>query len=89
MKKVMLVLLMLSLIICSVTFAQNQDQDQDIKSTIVGPVMDNRYVAPTPQDQNIAQQPTVVKLMDQGVIPAAEQARLEQQALSTQNQTGR
>jgi hypothetical protein len=71
----MLVVLVLSFIIGGVAIAA------DTESTIVGPVMENRYVAPAPQDKDVAPPEQVQKLMDQGVIPAAEQARLEQQVL--------
>ena len=47
------------------------------QSTIVGPVMQNRYVAPNPQDKDVKPPETVQKLMDQKVIPAAEAARLQ------------
>lgn len=75
MKQVVLVALLLSFIIGGVAIAA------DTESTIVGPVLENRYVAPAPQDKDVQAPETVQKLMDQGAIPAAEAARLEQQVL--------
>lgn len=72
MKQVVLGVTML-LLFCGMSFA-------DENSTIVGPVMENRYVAPSP-DENVPVSETTQKLMDKGVIPAAEEARLEQQVL--------
>jgi len=74
-KQVVLVIVAFSLILGGIAFAADQG------STIVGPVMENRYVAPDPQDKDIQPPETVQKLMDQQVIPAAEAARLEQQVL--------
>ena len=74
MKQVVLMVLVLSLIFGGVAIAQEQ-------STIVGPVMESRYQAPDPQDKDVAPDEQVQKLIDQGVIPAAEQARLDQQVL--------
>ena len=67
-----------SLILGSMTFADEQKQSK--KSTIVGPVMQNRYIHVTPKDDQTQEglSETSKKLMDQGVIPAAEAARQNQ-----------
>lgn len=76
MKQVMLVVLAFALIFGGVAIAAEPEP-----STVVGPVMENRYVAPDPRDEGVELPETVEKLMDQGVIPAAEQQRLDQQVL--------
>jgi len=73
-KQVMLVVLATALIFGGVAIAA-----EPAPSTVVGPVMENRYVAPDPRDEGVELPETVEQLMDQGVIPAAEQQRLNQQ----------
>ena len=74
MKQLIICVAVLSLILSGIAFADEQKQ---AKSTIVGPVMQNRYVSITEDDQpgegELSE--TSQKLMDQGVIPAAEAAR--------------
>lgn len=77
MKQLILCVAMLSLVLSGIAFADEQKQE----STIVGPVMQNRYIMQEP----VEEQPgtgdlseTSKKLMDQGVIQAAEQARTAQ-----------
>jgi len=72
-KQLILCVAALSLILGGIAFAQEQQEE----STIVGPVMDNRYVHITPEDDSKESglSETAQKLMDQGVIPAAEEAR--------------
>ena len=77
-KQLILCVAALSLILGGIAFAQEQQEE----STIVGPVMDNRYVHITPEDdqtQDGLSKPAQ-KLMDQGVIPAAEAARQAEQS---------
>jgi hypothetical protein len=75
MKQALLVVLAFALILGNFAFAAEPE------STIVGPVLENRYQAPDPRDEGVEPPETVEKLMDQGVIPAAEQQRLDQQVL--------
>ncbi len=76
MKQLVLCVAMLSLILSGSAFADEQKQAKE--STIVGPVMQNRYIQPEdlpkPEMGNLSE--TSQKLMDQGVIQAAEQARI-------------
>ncbi len=78
MKQLVLIVAVVSLILSGIAFADEQKQAE---STIVGPVMENRYVSIQPGDE---QQPALSepaqKLMDQGVIPAVEDAKLNTQA---------
>ena len=72
MKQLILCVAAASLILGGIAFAGEQEQ-----STIVGPVMQNRYMHITPEDDQAKVRPEPVqKLMDQGVIPAAEDARI-------------
>lgn len=68
---------MLSLVLSGITFAGDQDKEESIT---VGPVQNNSYVYISPEDDQAKVPPeTVQKLMDQGVIPAAEGARINAQ----------
>lgn len=79
MKQVVLAVSMLLLVLSGIALAEDQKQDHS-GSTIVGPVMVNRYVYISPKDDQAKVQPeTVKRLMDQGVIPAAEDARINAQ----------
>ena len=75
MKQLILCVAMLSLILSGIALADEQE------STIVGPVMQNRYInhedLPKPGEKGQLSE-TSQKLMDQGVIQAAEQARTTQ-----------
>ena len=79
MKQLILCVAMLSLILSGIAFADEQKQE----STIVGPVMQNRYInhedLPKPGEKGELSE-TSQKLMDQGVIPAAEAARQAEEA---------
>ena len=73
MKQLILCVAMLSLILSGIALADEQE------STIVGPVMQNRYVAQEdikPGEGELSE--TSQKLMDQGVIPAVEQQRINE-----------
>ena len=72
MKQVMLIVCMITLLFGSVVIAEES------KSTIVGPVMENRYIAPNPQDKETKTPETVQTLKEKGVIQVREEARLEQ-----------
>ena len=75
MKRVMVLIAVATLIFSGIAFAGEQDKEQQ-ESTVVGPVMQNRYVYISPQDDEAKVPPeTVQKLMDQGVIPAAADAK--------------
>ena len=78
MKQLVVFVALFSLILSGIAFADEQKQGE---STIVGPVMQNRYInhedLPKPGETGDLSE-TSQKLMDQGVIQAAEQARTTQ-----------
>jgi len=76
-KQLILCVAMLSLILSGIAFADEQNQEQ---STIVGPVMQNRYIQPEDLQDKPALSETAKKLMDQGVIQAVEDAKVNTQA---------
>ena len=78
MKQLILCVAVFSLILSGIAFAGEQTQAE---STIIGPVMQNRYVAQEdikPGEGELSE--TSQKLMDQGVIPAVEQQRINQES---------
>lgn len=84
MKQLVLVVAMLSLIFSGVAFADEQKPDP-AESTIVGPVMQNRYVPMTPEDEDAKKRSEATqKLLDQGVFTAVEDARANQQSQGIQ-----
>lgn len=65
-------------------FAYSDEQKQE-ESTIVGPVMQNRYVSITPEDDQAKERSEVTqKLLDQGVFTAVEDARNTQPVTGVQ-----
>ena len=76
---VLIIVVAVSLALGGVAFADEQKQAE---STIVGPVMENRYVSIMPEDEQPALSEPAKKLMDQGVIPAVEDARVNTQTTS-------
>ena len=76
---VLIVAVVVSLALGGVAFADEQKQTE---STIVGPVMENRYVSIMPEDEQPALSEPAQKLMDQGVIQAVEDARVNTQTTS-------
>ena len=82
MKRVIVLIAMLSLVLSGIAMAGDQDTEESIT---VGPVQNNAYVYISPEDDQAKVPPeTVQKLMDQGVIPAAEDARLNTQGSGVQ-----
>ena len=74
-KRVMVLIAVATLIFGGITFAAEQNTENQ-ESTIVGPVMQNRYMQISPQDDEAKVPPEMVqKLMEQGVIPAAADAK--------------
>ena len=74
----MVLIAVATLIFSGIAFAADKQDQQE--STIVGPVMESRYVYISPQDDEAKIPPeTVQKLMDQGVIPAAADAKTQKQ----------
>ena len=63
---------------CLIALLFNMAIAGEPQSTIVGPVMENRYVAPDPQNKETKAPETVQTLMEKGVIQVGEEARLEQ-----------
>jgi hypothetical protein len=76
MRKAFCIAVMFSLILCGVSFAGDETAVQDT-NTIVGAdqLLNNRYQYIDPTDENTKLSQTTEKLLDQGVIQAAEQAR--------------
>ena len=80
MKRVVVCLALLSLVLSGIALAADQPKPKPADSITVGPVMANRYEYISPQDDQAKVPPeTVQKLMDQGVIPAVEDAKLNAQ----------
>jgi len=77
-KQLIICVAMLSLVLSGIVFAADEQKQE---STIVGPVMQNRYInhedLPKPGEKGQLSE-TSQKLMDQGVIQAAEQQRTTQ-----------
>jgi len=72
-KQLILCVAVLAIVLSGMAFAGEEQKKEE--STIVGPVMNNRYVHMTPEQQQQALSETSQKLMDQGVIQAAEEQR--------------
>lgn len=66
------------LVVCMSVLLVSAAIAEDTETTIVGPVMENRYVAPDPQNKETKSPETVQTLMEKGVIQVSEEARLEQ-----------
>ena len=73
MKQLILCVAVLAIVLSGMAFA-GEEQKKD-EPTIVGPVMQGRYTYLTPQEEVEALSETSQKLMDQGVIQAAEEKR--------------
>lgn len=80
MKRFIVCFAVLSLILSGIVFAADGAKQKN-ESTIVGPVMENRYVQMNPDDEQTqdALSKPAQKLMDQGVIPAVEHAKVNSQ----------
>ena len=78
MKQLILCVAVLAIVLSGMAFAADEKKQEE--STIVGPVMQYRYVSPEDleKDQQALSE-TSQKLMDQGVIQAAEEKRTVQQ----------
>ena len=80
--KTILCVAIISMFLGGNVFANEQKQEKQ-QSTIVGPVMQNRYVHYTPEsDEAKAKAAATQKLLDQGVFTAVEDSRVNQQPQS-------
>ena len=76
-KQLIICVAVLSLILSGFAFAGEQKQEE---STIVGPVLQNRYVFITPEDNQAKEKSEATqKLLEQGVFTAVDDARVNQQ----------